>query len=63
MTTFTVDHDSLTVIATDEAGEHHDLNATGEPCATLDELRDFIGELCEQGFFDANSRNELLDAI
>jgi len=48
-----------TVNAADEFGTF-DLNAEGEPCETAGELAEFIRELCEQGAYDINTRNELL---
>lgn len=57
---YSVDLDSLTVLATDSRGETTDLNASGEPCADLDDLRAFIAELCTQGAYGASTRDELL---
>jgi hypothetical protein len=51
----------LTVLRTDEDGEVFDLNADGEPCTTMDDLRTFIVELCTQGFYNAATRDALLD--
>ena len=62
-TTYRIDTDTLTVIATDEKGESYDLNAGGEPCATTADLAAFVGELCEQGAFDAAQRDALLAQI
>jgi len=66
MTTFKIDHDNLTIIATDEHGETHDLNAGCEPCKTTAELTDFALQLLEQGAFGADIadrlRAELTDA-
>ena len=58
--TYAIDLDALTIIATDENGESHDLNARGEPCATVDDLRAFIAELHAQGAYDAATRDALL---
>jgi hypothetical protein len=62
-TTFSVDLNALTVMATDASGESHDLNAGGEPCATAADLGGFVAELCEQGAFDALTRDGLLAAL
>ena len=48
-TTYRLDPDALTVIAIDEHGIESDLNAEGEPCQSLEELREFVIELREQG--------------
>lgn len=56
----TVDRTALTVIHTDHYGERFDLNANGEPCRTLDDLRAFIAELCRQGAYTADVRDVLL---
>ena len=58
--TYAINIAALTVIATDENGESHDLNARGEPCATVDDLRAFIAELHAQGAYDAATRDALL---
>lgn len=50
--TYSIDTDALTVIRTDEHGEQYDLNAEGEPCEDVAELRDFISTLHQQGAFD-----------
>jgi len=47
----------------DDGAEEHDLNAQGEPCATLGELRDFIRELHAQGAFDAEVRDALIEGL
>lgn len=57
--TYRVDLDTLTVFVTD-AGGTYDMNATGEPCADLSDLRAWIAELCEQGAFDVATRDALL---
>ena len=62
-TTFSLDTTALTVLATDASGEAHDLNAGGEPCATAADLGAFVAELCEQGAFDALTRDGLLAAL
>ncbi len=53
----------LTVIHTDRNGEDHDLNANGKPCESLDDLRDFIVELCDVGMIDNGTRIELLAQV
>lgn len=58
--THSLDLATLTVILTDDNGERHDLNAAGEPCKSLADLRDFIYELHGQGAFDADVMRELL---
>ena len=58
MTTYRIE--DLTVIATDDCGEDHDLNARGEPCATERDLCEFVFELCTQGAFDVTVRAALL---
>ena len=63
MTTHSLDLTRLTVIATDESGESHDLNATGEPCANLSDLRGFIKELHGNRAFDVDVMNTLLTEI
>lgn len=49
MTSYHIDLDHLTVIATDKAGEDYDLNATGEPCTDIADLRSYIRELRDTG--------------
>lgn len=61
--TYRIDMDNLTVIATDAAGEDHDLNASGEPCETTTDLADFVRELYEQSAFDIAVRDELLSKV
>ena len=63
MTTHSLDLARLTVIATDDSGESHDLNATGEPCADVSDLRDFIHELHGQRAFDVDVMRDLLNQI
>ena len=58
--TYRIDLDNLTVIRTDRNGEDFDLNAEGAPCESIAELREFVAELCEQGAFDGDTRDELL---
>ena len=53
----------LTVIATDGYGEETDLNATGEPCRTVDDLRAFVAEMCEQGLYGEDVRDALIAKI
>ena len=53
----------LTVIAVDERGEEHDLNAGGDPCHSADDLRAFIRELHEQGAYTAATRDRLLSEV
>jgi len=52
--------DGLTVIRTDEHGECFDLNAAGEPCRDVRELREFIETLHEQGAFSDDVRRDLI---
>lgn len=61
--TFAVSTTEMTVIATDKHGERHNLNAGGEPCETVADLAAFIGELCEQGAYDADTRDALLAQV
>jgi hypothetical protein len=51
MTTYEISRKSLTVIVIDKYGERTDLNAHGEPCITVDDLRAFVRELHQQGSF------------
>ena len=60
MSTYSISLSLLTVIHTAPDGERHDLNAGGEPCATLNDLRAFVVELHTQGAYDAATRDELL---
>jgi hypothetical protein len=53
---YRIDTNALTVIHTDRHGEDYDLNAEGEPCATVDDLRDFVGELLDQGMLGTLTR-------
>lgn len=62
-TTYSIDFSALTVIATDSHGERYDLNATGEPCADLVDLRNFVQALCVEGYYDADQRDILLGSI
>ena len=59
MTTYTIDKDDLTILATDDAGEPWNLNG-GDACEDLDALREFVRESCEQGAFGADIRDRLL---
>lgn len=52
---------SLTVGCQNSFGETCDLNATGEPCETWAELRAFIHQLHEQGAYDADVMDTLLE--
>jgi len=61
--TFKICTIDMTVYAVDEHREHHDLNAGGEPCETLDDLRALVDELCEQGSFSPETRDRLLSEI
>ena len=61
--TYRIHPNHLTVIHTDERGEDLDLNADGEPCTTVQQLADFISELAEQGAYDENVREELLEEL
>ncbi len=63
MTTYSLDLAALTVLATDAAGETFDLNASGLPCATVDDLAAWIRELHEQGAYDADTRDALLSEL
>jgi len=61
MNTYSLDLATFTVILTEEnGGERHDLNAAGEPCKSLADLRDFIYELHGRGPCDADVMRELL---
>lgn len=62
-TTFRASTTDLTVYAIDSHGEVSDLNATGEPCATVADLAAFVAELSEQGYYDAETRDALLAEI
>jgi hypothetical protein len=58
---YSIDFDRLTVIMGD--GERdHDLNADGEPCATMGDLRSYIVELYDNRVYDAGVRDHLLRA-
>lgn len=50
---------TLTVIRHAD-GEDFDLNAQGEPCRTVGDLRAFVEELHTQGAYDAATRDRLL---
>ena len=58
--TYAINLAALTIIATDETGESYDLNASGEPCVSADDLRAFVAELHNQGAYDAATRDALL---
>ena len=60
---YSIDARRLTIVATDKFGERFDLNATGTPCETLDELRAYVHELFAQGAFDAAERDRLLASV
>ena len=57
--TYRVNHLDLTVDHIDTRGEPHDMNAYGAPCTDTEDLRAFITELCEQGAFGADVRDQL----
>jgi len=61
--TYRTDLDALTVIRIDLNGEGFDLNADGEPCESVSDLRNFVGELHEQGAYDAATRDALLGEL
>lgn len=61
--TFAIDLENLTVTVDDGEPQPRDLNARGEACETLDDLRDFVRELHEAGAFDEETRDELLEAV
>ena len=63
MNAYTLDLDNLTVIRTDDNGERFDLNADGAPCETVEDLRAFVVELHEQGFYSATVRDDLLGKL
>lgn len=63
MNTFKIDTDELTVYAIDKYGEHFDLNAEGDEINSQNELVEFINELHQQKFFDADTRDDLMDQI
>lgn len=50
----------MTVYYTDENGEVFDLNAHGEPCETMSDLRAFVATLHEQGAYDEDVRDRLM---
>ncbi len=51
---------TATVERLDAVGEVYDLNAEGEPCADLDDLRGFVRELRAQGAYDESIEAMLL---
>lgn len=54
----------LTVYATDaDTGETVDLNAEGEPCEDVVQLRAFVVELRKQGFYGRDVEAELLGSL
>ena len=54
----------LTIYAIDTAtGETTDLNATGEPCEDVVQLRAFVVELRRQGFYGRDVEAELLGSL
>ena len=57
---YRIDSDALTVIHTDRHGEDYDLNTEGEPCATVDDLRDFAGELLDQGMLGTLTQKNIV---
>jgi hypothetical protein len=61
--THRIDPERLTVVYTDEHGEEHDLNAQGEPCATADDLAEFVAELHAQGAYDAAVCDAMLEQV
>jgi hypothetical protein len=60
---YTLNLAALTVTRTDPNGEQYDLNANGEPCKGIDDLRAFVVELNEQGFYAAAVRDDLLGKL
>jgi hypothetical protein len=63
MTEFTASAKDLTVYATSPDGEINDLNAQGQPINNIGQLVHFIHELEDQGFFDTETRNALVDEV
>jgi hypothetical protein len=71
MTTYEIK--GMTVVAIDRHGEVTDLNASGEPCQTAADLRDFIGQIYREGGFafdrdvdncdDARDPSEIRDEL
>lgn len=60
---YRVDTDTRTVIRTNQHGEEFDLNAHGEPCEDLGDLRELVRELRQQGAYTAETEAELLDEV
>lgn len=60
---YSINIEALTVEHTDRYGETWDLNAKGEPCKNVGELRDFIRELYHQGFYDVETRDYLFSQL
>ena len=58
--TYAVCTTDMTVYAIDESREYHDLNAGGEPCESMDDLRDLIEQLCEHGPISTETRDRQL---
>ncbi len=62
MTTYTLDLDRMTVGAIED-GETSDLNATGEPIATQEELAAFVRTLHQQGAYNWKTETALLGEL
>ena len=64
MTTYRACTTDLTIYATDENGETFDMNATGEPCRSVDDLVCFVNEMhALADFCDDATRDALLAQI
>ncbi len=58
--TYTLSLEYMTVLRITSAGEVIDLNATGDKCSTVEELRSFIRVLHAVDCIDADQMAELL---
>lgn len=59
----TVSLSALTAIVVDAAGEEHDMNANGTPCADVAELRELVIQLCDAGAYGDDVQAELLASL
>ena len=57
---YTISMTHLTIIHTSPDGQKNDINASGEPCTTTDELRSYIGELLSERCIDEQTSSALI---
>jgi hypothetical protein len=60
---YKINTQELTVVRIDAHGEHHDMNATGEPCETLWDVVDLVEQLLDEGAFGRDVADALVASL